>query len=589
MDYRVTMRRQPYVLLRGKNGVTHVPDATPKGEEEDLESIHRDVSEMNAFTFWSTKGMASTVSSKDQSISLLFAWRVSIVVLHLALLVYIGYVWLVNINGKWVGIDKRWSTAYLQVMTTQKYDGPVFVDEGTDTGNQTFQGFQIHGSLLWPRQGPSRVANDDGKPLFSYDCNNDMYGENVYTFHTSSTQGGGVFVIDNSCQQTSLLPTYDYAATFTMLTFLGNIDMGIFCILSIWVSLGYAVFAIPNEAQVADVVVGERMQLETDPVGKEENKNEKVMKLGEEEEISWWMKRCNWILVFLFAWNLGGVVLVYSVQSMLTIPPTVTFTAVSVMLWTLCLQVFWIVIGRTSRTLLFAAVRQSMIVSEGGEVRKRHSGGNTQYWVQFVRLNEASIVIPLLIVCVMSLRLDSNTATDLQYVFGFLTTSLGVLVVQDIMGCAVQEQIGYNVLLRAAQTKRTLPNSAMDYCTMEIIMGGVRFSWRMTIVSIFLMGWSFWVYYHVVWGWLENVQFLPPLIRILMWGVPVYPFGAVLINLVRNYLRFRYSDETSQSDFIVNQQNISTLYTVAWDMFGILCKAAITLTIVHYAYDSKIR
>lgn len=494
--------------------------------------------------------------------SRIVVWRSLVVALHIILFASTVSIWTLNRRGKWSGVTRAWSHSYMQLMSVQKY--PVPVQGGTPgTENATLTGVQYHGSLLWPRW----EVRDPVGAVYSYDCNNDTVlegGHNLYSFEQEG-RGGGVFGKQKSCQQNSIVPTYDYATTFGILAFLGSVDVATFTVLCAWISLGYSIFSIPNESHEED---------ETP---------------ASESGQGWWGLWCNRIMAFLWFWNLLGVALVYFLQGPAQIPISTVFTCATLLLWTTAVQTFWILVGRSASTLLFSLNR---IIETHWDARKRNR--TTQYWVEFAKVNEASAVVPLLLICCVSARMDSALLYDMQYVFGFVSTGVALLVIQDIVGTTVQEQITYNILARGGDGGDAIFSAGLDACTSDIVRGALRFSWRVTVVSMLLVGWGLWVYYRSVGPWVTGVlaQRVPP----PTWGVvafaPAYPLGIIALNVIRNYARFHYTVDPNKSSgeeqaaYQDQQRFLSTAYTVLWDVYSFGAKIAISVTLASHALDA---
>mmetsp|Transcript_28991 Transcript_28991/g.69640 ORF Transcript_28991/g.69640 Transcript_28991/m.69640 type:complete len:368 (-) Transcript_28991:293-1396(-) len=213
-------------------------DIDPFEADGNGDKLNVDVSKMNPFAG------KITGSGATGQVGKLFVWRIALVVSHILIFGMLALLWYVNKTGKWAAVTRGWSRSYMQIMSVQKYDPPVLGENAL--GQETLTGVQFHSSLLWPRTMP--LLHDGEKTVFSYDCNNDtVSGENLFEF-LAETREGGVFSKDKSCQQNSIVPTYDYSTTFGILAFLGSIDVMVFTVLCMWVATGYAVFSIPNES-----------------------------------------------------------------------------------------------------------------------------------------------------------------------------------------------------------------------------------------------------------------------------------------------------------------------------------------------------
>ena len=214
----------------------------------------------------------------------------------------------------------------------------------------------------------------------------------------------------------------DYLADPHDLSFMSTVDVPVLTVLAMWVSTSYAIFSLPNDAH--EIKTG-----------------------AEDSRTNRWGLLSNWIIMAIVGWNMGGVaiMLIFALarSSMLhnagdialavkngrSVPASIVAFTVMVLVWTTGVQLLWILIGRNTKSVVFASISKDAV-------------SKTQNWVHFARVSDIAFVFPVLLVCYMSVVRNTSVVSDLQYVFGFAATGLTILVPHDVFG--IMAQVGFS-------------------------------------------------------------------------------------------------------------------------------------------------
>lgn len=307
-------------------------------------------------------------------------WRYFILIAHVATLAVVVWIWIRNMKGKWSGVHRRWGVTNMQVAehSTTRYTQPemVFGNESSiteDGGIQTV-GFRFEeggGGFLWPR----RVSYELVEEYIS------CIGHTGSVSNTKPSEEPGFDSVAASLERMGvynehrdadlmrcrhLMPSlvYDYASGQNSGAFTGNIDIPVLTILSLWMSISYCIFALPNtcdrqyEVQKTVRGIGARQSVWGDTKSLTIQQTAFLAYCGVQE-----MWVYNWVAVVVMAWNISGFILVIVGRVFIDMTPETIVICTGSMVWTLGIHLFWATVSKRTGTLLRAQVKPSFFLS----------------------------------------------------------------------------------------------------------------------------------------------------------------------------------------------------------------------------------
>ena len=338
------------------------------------------------------------------------------------------------------------------------------------------------------------------------------------------------------CARTAVPSTYDIPSTLSTGNFLASVDTGIVAAMCAWVSVAYSIFLLPNGAQQNEIRWDSSLSLFWG---------------------RWWLTHTGLITAFVGAWNLAGLCLVYWTQDLLNVPVATVRLCTSTIVTTAGVLVLWIYIGSRTRSIVFGDLKAD------NHPKKTRAASlvyhRVQYWVQFMRLNEASLVAPSLLVATMCTLRDYHDLVNVQTTFVCLSSAFTLLVAQDIFAAMFGELWAYNILLpdavsdasssssgdnRNRKQKGAVPELLLSVLGKEnahqMISDSVHVTSRITAMVLVVGAWGLFVYYSamspiVQSAWDTNL--VPPELGLLSHVAPLYPVTLVLLNLTRCVFR----------------------------------------------------
>lgn len=268
----------------------------------------------------------------------------------------------------------------------------------------------------------------------------------------------------------------------------------------------------------------------------------------------------------VFVWNSFGLILTYVGYYMRYISLSPVFLTGSIIFFVSGIQGVWIYIGYTTRTILF------------------QSTYDFQNWVQFIRINDIAFCFPMLLVCTLSVGRDMVVVSDLQTVFGFSTTSLTLLIAQEILGMIVHEHMAFQQLSLGTTSDRSiaiLQKTAIQEWVKLVVNNIVWLLISTTMVACGMMVWSLYIYYSKAVWWMgasgEGFPFSAEF-ELLASFLPCYGILGFSVNVVRCYLRWIYPGSPSTAHtryvgYITLQKKLDLALTIVWDIVGVFFKA----------------
>lgn len=138
-------------------------------------------------------------------------WRYVVLISNVAILACTLAFFYLNLDGKWNHVSRRESKGLLQSVTRVPVATPQKGTNGVTSGVRSAN----TESILWPRLRQAEIS-----------CADPDFCLRNETFYIS-----------------------DYGAGEKDLIFLGILDVPVFIVLIMWISVSYAIFALPNYAQ----------------------------------------------------------------------------------------------------------------------------------------------------------------------------------------------------------------------------------------------------------------------------------------------------------------------------------------------------
>lgn len=231
-----------------------------------------------------------------------------------------------------------------------------------------------------------------------------MIAEDLYT-----SRG---FAKDYRCAQGSSAPVYDYSvwgrpagvAEGGITSFMGEVDIAAFHALVLWVSLGHAFFTLPNRCHHA---------------------SKKGMGAQESRPTVSSLLLGNWVVAGVALWNAAGIVLVNIAAYAAALTPGCAVVCSASMLWSVSMHAAWSWLGKQR--------------GPGSDEAKEECEWEEEEspWVEFSRVNEGAFSSPMLLVCCMACMRDQHAASSVQYVFGFVTAGVLLLIPMGAMSSAI--------------------------------------------------------------------------------------------------------------------------------------------------------
>lgn len=109
-------------------------------------------------------------------------------------------------------------------------------------------------------------------------------------------------------------------------------------------------------------------------------------------------------------------------------------------IWTMGIHLFWDWVGKCTTTIIPDQMDKLLFIEKKNqkESEKTKHLDTALYWVKFVRLNESAFSVPLLMICMMCCIRDQHYTQNLQYIFGFTTAGLSILIPMDAVSVMMQ-------------------------------------------------------------------------------------------------------------------------------------------------------
>jgi hypothetical protein len=255
------------------------------------------------------------------------------------------------------------------------------------------------------------------------------------------------------------------------------------------------------------------------------------------------------------------------------------------------IHLFWDWVGKCTTTIIPDHINNILSMEKENQNQTKHLD-TSLYWMKFVRLNEAAFTVPLLMICSMCCIRDQHYTQNLQYIFGFTTAGLSLLIPMDAVGVMMREQVAYIIKFAFIRIEK---NDMIFVDRKNLVDETVNLSLRLMLASIIMTSWGCFLYYKSVSEIFESNSSWDSRLYSAIMIAPVYAIFILSLEAFRNlfsFFHYYYPKKKTSDDFklfVSRQGIISAYHTAAWDLGSIFFKSYISFILCTRAYDEWIK